>query len=95
MNPQVLLEGGSKNRPFRRALGPAVRVISTFPDIVQLRFSPLTNFDKLWLFSVTLVLVVRCIKQTGARWKTDHVSSFVELIILGHTEEWDANWSAA
>ena len=52
------LEGGSKNRPFRSALGPAVRVIviSTFPDIVQIRYSPLTKFDKLWLFSVVFVL---------------------------------------
>ena len=40
-------------------------------------------------------LVVRRIKQTGARWKTEHVSPFVELISLGHTEEWDAYWSAA
>jgi hypothetical protein len=40
-------------------------------------------------------LVVRRIKQTGARWKTNHVSPFVELISLGHTEEWDAYWSAA
>ena len=40
-------------------------------------------------------LVVRRIKQTGARWKTDHVSPMVEFISLGHTEEWDAYWSAA
>ena len=39
-------------------------------------------------------LVVRRIKQTGARWKTEHVSPFVELISLGHTEEWDAYWTA-
>jgi hypothetical protein len=40
-------------------------------------------------------LVVRRIKQTGARWKTVHVSPFVERISLGHTEEWEAYWSAA
>lgn len=40
-------------------------------------------------------LVGRRIKQTGARWKTTHISPFVELISLGHTEEWDAYWSAA
>ena len=40
-------------------------------------------------------LMVRRIKQTGARWKTEHVSSFVELISLGHTEDWNAYWSAA
>jgi hypothetical protein len=40
-------------------------------------------------------LVVRRIKQTGARWKTDHVSPFVEFMSLGHTDDWDAYWSAA
>jgi hypothetical protein len=40
-------------------------------------------------------LVVCRIKQTGAWWKTDHVSPFVELISLGHTEDWDAYWPAA
>lgn len=40
-------------------------------------------------------LVGRRIKQTGARWKTDHIGPMVELISLGHTEDWDAYWSAA
>jgi hypothetical protein len=40
-------------------------------------------------------LVGRRIKQTGARWKTEHVSPLVELISLVHTEDWDAYWSAA
>lgn len=40
-------------------------------------------------------LVGRRIKQTGARWKTEHISPLVELISLGHTEDWDAYWSAA
>lgn len=38
-------------------------------------------------------LIGRRIKQTGARWKTDSISPFVELISLGHTDEWDAYWS--
>jgi hypothetical protein len=40
-------------------------------------------------------LVVRRLKQTGARWKTEHVSPLVEFISLGHTDDWDAYWSAA
>jgi hypothetical protein len=40
-------------------------------------------------------LVVRRIKQTGARWKTEQVSPLVEFISLGHTEDWDTYWSAA
>jgi hypothetical protein len=40
-------------------------------------------------------LVGRRIKQTGARWKTEHISPLVELISLSHTEDWDAYWSAA
>lgn len=39
--------------------------------------------------------VGRRIKQTGARWKTDHIGPLVELISLGHTEEWESYWSAA
>jgi hypothetical protein len=39
--------------------------------------------------------LVRRIKQTRARWKTEHIGPFVELISLGHSEEWDAYWSAA
>jgi hypothetical protein len=38
-------------------------------------------------------LVGRRIKQTGARWKTEHVSPFVELISLGQAEDWDAYWT--
>jgi hypothetical protein len=40
-------------------------------------------------------LVGRRIKQTGARWKADRVGPMVELISLGHTEDWDAYWSVA
>lgn len=40
-------------------------------------------------------LVGRRIKQTGARWKTAHIGPMVELISLGHTEDWDAYWSTA
>lgn len=40
-------------------------------------------------------LIGRRIKQTGARWKTDSISPLVEFISLGHTDEWDAYWSAA
>jgi hypothetical protein len=40
-------------------------------------------------------LVGRRIKQTGARWKTEHIGPMVELISLGHTEDWDVYWSAA
>lgn len=40
-------------------------------------------------------LVGRRIKQTGARWRTDHIGPLVELISLGHTKDWEAYWSAA
>jgi hypothetical protein len=40
-------------------------------------------------------LVGRRIKQTGARWNTDHIGPIVELISLGHTDDWDAYWSVA
>ena len=40
-------------------------------------------------------LVGRRIKQTGARWKTEHIGPMVELISLGHTEDWDSYWLAA
>jgi hypothetical protein len=40
-------------------------------------------------------LVARRLKQTGARWRTEHVSPLVEFISLGHTDDWDAYWSAA
>ena len=40
-------------------------------------------------------LVGRRIIQTGARWKTDHIGPMVELISLGHTEDWDSYWSEA
>ncbi len=38
-------------------------------------------------------LVGRRIKQTGAKWKTDHIGPLVELISLGHTEDWETYWS--
>ena len=40
-------------------------------------------------------MVGRRLKQTGARWKTDHVAPLVELIGLDGGPEWDAYWSAA
>jgi hypothetical protein len=40
-------------------------------------------------------LVGRRIKQTGARWKADHIGPMVELISLGHTDDWEDYWSAA
>ena len=40
-------------------------------------------------------LAGRRIKQTGARWKTDRIGPLVELISLGHTEDWDTYRSAA
>ena len=39
--------------------------------------------------------VGRRVKQTGARWKTTHIGPFVEMISLGHGQEWDDYWSAA
>jgi hypothetical protein len=39
--------------------------------------------------------VGRRIKQTGARWKTEHIGPLVELMTLGPFPEWDAYWSAA
>ncbi len=40
-------------------------------------------------------LVGRRIKQTGARWRSEHIGPMVEFVSLGHTEDWDAYWSAA
>ena len=40
-------------------------------------------------------LVGRRMKQTGARWKAEHVSPFVELISLGQAEDWEAYWTSA
>lgn len=37
----------------------------------------------------------RRIKQTGARWRADHVGKFAELWGLANGEEWDHYWSAA
>lgn len=39
--------------------------------------------------------VGRRIKQTGARWKTEHVGPLVELMSISHCSAWDAYWSAA
>lgn len=39
--------------------------------------------------------VGRQIKQTGARWKTEHIGPLVELMTLGHGPQWDAYWSVA
>jgi hypothetical protein len=39
--------------------------------------------------------VGRRIKQTGARWKAEHIGPLVELMTLGHGPEWDTYWSAA
>ena len=37
----------------------------------------------------------RRLKQTGARWKTEHVAPFVELVALNVSPEWDSYWAAA
>lgn len=37
----------------------------------------------------------RRMKQTGARWRADHVGPFAELWGLANGEEWDHYWSAA
>jgi len=37
-------------------------------------------------------LLNRRLKQTGARWKADHVGRFVELGALADSPEWDAFW---
>ena len=37
----------------------------------------------------------RRLKQTGARWKTEHVAPFVELVALDGSPEWEAYWAAA
>lgn len=37
----------------------------------------------------------RRMKQTGARWRADHVGRFAELWGLANGEEWDHYWSAA
>jgi hypothetical protein len=36
----------------------------------------------------------RRLKQTGARWKTEHVAPFVELVALDSSPEWEAYWTA-
>jgi hypothetical protein len=40
-------------------------------------------------------MVGRRLKQTGARWKTDHVAPLVELIALDDGPKWETYWSAA
>jgi hypothetical protein len=51
---------GSKNKPLTTALALApvrvVTVINTFPDIAQLRYSPLAKLDTVCVFSRALVL---------------------------------------
>ena len=37
----------------------------------------------------------RRLKQTGARWRSDHVGPFVELRALADGPQWDEYWSAA
>jgi hypothetical protein len=37
-------------------------------------------------------LLNRRLKQTGARWKTEHVGPFVELGALAAGMEWQAFW---
>ncbi len=37
----------------------------------------------------------RRLKQTGARWKTEHVAPFVELVALNSGPEWETYWAAA
>jgi hypothetical protein len=36
----------------------------------------------------------RRLKQTGARWKTEHVAPFVELVALNSGPEWETYWAA-
>jgi hypothetical protein len=38
-------------------------------------------------------LLNRRLKQTGARWKTEHVGPFVELNALANSPEWNAYWT--
>jgi len=38
-------------------------------------------------------LVNRRLKQTGARWKAEHVGPLVELGALANSPEWDAHWN--
>ena len=38
-------------------------------------------------------LLNRRLKQTGARWKTEHVGPFVELHALANGPEWNAYWN--
>lgn len=40
-------------------------------------------------------MVNRRLKQTGARWRTEHVASFVELVALESSPEWETYWTAA
>ena len=40
-------------------------------------------------------MVGRRLKQTGARWKTDHVAPFVELVALDDGPKWEVYWKAA
>jgi hypothetical protein len=40
-------------------------------------------------------MVDRRLKQTGARWKTEHVAPFVELIGLDDGPQWETYWAAA
>ena len=51
---------GSKNKPLTTALAlqpvRVVTVINTFPDIAQLRYSPLAKLDTVCVFSRALVL---------------------------------------
>jgi hypothetical protein len=39
--------------------------------------------------------VGRRMKQTGARWRSDHVGRFVQFRALANGAEWDHYWSAA
>ena len=51
---------GSKNKPLTTALAlepvRVVIVISTFPDIAQVRYLPLVKLDTVCVFSIALVL---------------------------------------
>ncbi len=38
-------------------------------------------------------LVNRRLKQTGARWKVEHVGPLVELCALASSPEWHAHWN--
>jgi len=43
----------------------------------------------------TKQIVGHRLKQTGARWRSDHIGPFVQLRTLADGPEWETSWSAA